>query len=50
MGGVGGFDLNLQLSCNENQTYGNPFYYQQGYDTSSTSDSVRTGPYRQGRT
>ncbi len=46
--GGGQIDLfNIQLSLNENQSYGNPYFYQTGYDTSSTSDSQRTGPWRQ---
>ncbi|MHA1383054.1 MAG: hypothetical protein ACTSR3_04750 [Candidatus Helarchaeota archaeon] len=41
------FDLpfDFQLSLNENQSYGNPWYYQMGYDS-----SANLGPWLQGQT
>ncbi|MHA1378173.1 MAG: hypothetical protein ACTSRG_07305 [Candidatus Helarchaeota archaeon] len=45
--GMASIDLpfNFQLSLNENQSYGNPWYYQMGYDS-----SANLGPWLQGQT
>ncbi|MHA1313153.1 MAG: hypothetical protein ACTSRB_04550 [Candidatus Helarchaeota archaeon] len=51
MTGFGGlatesFDLGLSLALQENQSYGNPYYYQRGYD-SSAYDNYNRGPYHE---